>query len=159
DGAFHQALSDAYFDRLAQKESLQNELHLSMLYRPLAAGRSLVERSADLDRLRTAERQAVDRIHELAESVEAVIRDYSPRRLGTHERGNGVVFSELLELYGYLLNRVDEPVPVLSAPVPDYLPVSRHTFSSKTGDFVVTTPQGGHDYGAILNVKEFTEST
>src|SRR5690606_7658540 len=38
-------------------------------------------------------------------------------------------------------------------------PVSRHTFSSKTGDFVVTTPQGGHDYGAILNVKEFTEST
>src|SRR5690606_3124811 len=65
DGAFHQALSDAYFDRLAQKESLQNELHLSMLYRPLAAGRSLVERSADLDRLRTAERQAVDRIHEL----------------------------------------------------------------------------------------------
>ena len=159
EGVFHQALSDAYFERLAGKESLQNELYLSMLYRPVVAARSFVERSADLDRLRLVEEQAVGRIHELAGSVEAVLRDYSPRRLRMYERDNGVAFSEVLELYGYLLNRIDEPVPVLSAPVADYLAVSRHTFSSKTGDFVVTTPEGGHAYGAILNVKEFTDTT
>lgn len=70
-----------------------------------------------------------------------------------------MVFSETLELYGYLLNRVEEPVPVLQAPVRDYLPVSRHTFAAKTGDFVVATPDGHHHFGAILNIKEYTDAT
>lgn len=159
-GTFNQQLSDAYFAALAGKESLQNELYLSMLYRPMVAGRRLVERSADLARLRAAEQQAVERVHELAGNVEAVLKDYSPRRLAMYESGgSGVAFSEVLELYGYVLNRLDEPVPVLSAPIAGYLPASRHTFSARTGDFVITTPSGGHHYGAILNVKEYTDAT
>jgi type IV secretion system protein VirB4 len=158
-GAFNQSLSDAYFASLADKDALQNELYLTLIYRPVVAGRRLVERSADLPRLRAIEQQAIERLHELAGSVEAVLKDYSPRRLAVYERDNGVVFSEVLELYGYVLNRLDEPVPVLSAPIADYLPVSRHTFSARTGDFVVATPSGTHHYGAILNVKEYTDAT
>ena len=159
DGAFNQALSDAYFTSLAAKESLQNELYLTMIYRPVVTGRRLVERSADLARLAAAEQQAIGRLRELAGNVEAVLRDYSPRRLGMYERDNGVAFSEVLELYGYILNRIDEPVPVLSAPIADYLAVCRHTFSARTGDFVVAMPSGGHQYGAILNIKEYTDAT
>ena len=158
-GSFNQALSDAYFASLASKDALQNELYLTMIYRPVVAGRRLVERSADLGRLRATELQAIERLHELAGSVEAVLKDYSPQRLSTYERDNGVVFSEVLELYGYLLNRVDEPVPALAAPIAGYLPASRHTFSARTGDFVVATPSGEHHYGAILNVKEYTDAT
>ena len=158
-GAFNQTLSDTYFASLAGKESLRNDLFLTMIYRPVVAGRRLVERSADLARLRVIERQAIDRLRELAGNVEAVLKEYSPRRLGTYERDNGVVFSEVLELYGYVLNRLDEPVPVLPAPVADYLPVSRHTFSARSGDFVVATPSGDHHFGAILNVKEYTDAT
>ncbi|WP_204128521.1 hypothetical protein, partial [Pseudomonas ogarae] len=69
------------------------------------------------------------------------------------------MFSETLELFGYLINRIDEPVPVLSAPVKDYLPVSRHMFSAKTGDFVINTPNGANHFGAILNIKEYAEGT
>ena len=157
--AFNQALSDAYFEKLSGAETLQNELYLTLIYRPVVAARRLMERSADLGRLRAAEQQAVARVHELAGNVEAVLRDYSPRRLGMYGRDNGVVFSEVLELYGYVLNRVDEPVPVLSAPIADHLPASRHTFSSRTGDFVVSSPSGGHQYGAILNIKEYADAT
>ncbi|MEN1957522.1 VirB4 family type IV secretion/conjugal transfer ATPase [Luteimonas changyuni] len=158
-GMFNQALSDAYFASLSEKESLQNDLYLTMLYRPVVAGRRLVERSADPRRLAAAEQQAVDRVHELAGSVEAVLKDYSPERLCIYEGDNGVAFSRLLELYAYVLNRVSEPVPVLSAPIADYLPVSRVTFSARTGDFVVATPSGKHHYGAILNIKEYTDAT
>lgn len=158
-GAFNQALSDAYFASLRGKEALQNELFLTMLYRPVVAGKRLVERTADVARLRAAEQQAVDRIRELAGNAEAVLKDYSPRRLRIYERGNGVAFSEILELYGYLINRLDEPVPVLRAPISDYLAVSRPTFSARTGDFVLATPSGTHEYGAILNIKEYTDAT
>ncbi|GHD70279.1 hypothetical protein GCM10007164_14830 [Luteimonas padinae] len=159
EGAFNQDLSDAYFRKLEGQESLQNDLYLTLLYRPVVAGRRLVERSADLDRLAAAEQQAIARVHELAGNVEAVLRDYSPQRLGMYERDNGIAFSEVLELYGYVLNRLDEPVPVLHAPIADYLSVSRHTFSARTGDFVVALPDGTHEYGAILNIKEYTDAT
>ncbi|RZJ27186.1 MAG: VirB4 family type IV secretion/conjugal transfer ATPase, partial [Brevundimonas sp.] len=59
----------------------------------------------------------------------------------------------------YLLNRIDEPVPVLSAPVNSYLPVSRHMFSDKTGDFIINTPNGVNHFGSILNIKEYADGT
>ncbi|MGH8105567.1 MAG: VirB4 family type IV secretion/conjugal transfer ATPase, partial [Arenimonas sp.] len=109
--------------------------------------------------LQSEQDQAIAKIHELASNVEAVLKDYSPYRLGMYEAGNGIVFSESLEFFGYLLNRLDEPVPVLQAPIHSYLPVSRHMFSAKTGDYIINTPNGTNHFGAILNIKEYTDGT
>ncbi|MGL4768580.1 MAG: hypothetical protein ACRCV6_10965 [Formosimonas sp.] len=95
----------------------------------------------------------------LATNAEAVLKEYGPYRLGMYEGQGGMVFSEALEFYAYLLNRLDEPVPVLSAPVYDYLPVSRHMFSDKTGDYVIRTANGVNHYGAMLSIKEYPEGT
>lgn len=157
--AFNQTLSDAYLQALTSQKVMQNELYLTMLYRPIVSGKRFVERSADVVRLRAEEEQAVNKLLELAGNVEAVLKDYAPARLGMYEADNGVVFSETLAFFGYLLNRIEEPVPVLQAPVSDYLAVSRHTFSTRTGDFVVSAPGGGNHYGAILNIKEYTDAT
>lgn len=157
--AFNQTLSDRYRETLASQKLMQNELYLTMLYRPVVGGRRFVEKSADLARLQAEQDQALAKVEELAGNVEAVLRDYAPQRLGIYEGANGVVFSRTLELFAYLLNRIDEPVPVLRAPVCDYLAVSRHTFSARSGDFVVSPPGHGHRYGAILNIKEYTDGT
>ncbi|KAF1716639.1 VirB4 family type IV secretion/conjugal transfer ATPase [Pseudoxanthomonas wuyuanensis] len=156
---FNQQLSDAYFSSLSSQKIMQNDLYLTMLYRPVVDGKRFVERSADAARLQAEQDQAVAKLQELAGNVEAVLKDYSPYRLGMYEASNGIVFSETLEFFGYLLNRIDEPVPVLSAPVYDYLPVSRHMFSAKTGDFIINTPNGVNHFGAILNIKEYTDGT
>lgn len=157
--AFNQQMSDAYFKTLSSQKIMANELYLTMIYRPVVSGKRFAEKISDTERLKAMEEQAVAKLHELAGNVEAVLKEYSPYRLGMYEAANGVVFSETLEFFGYLLNRLDEPVPVLKAPVPDYLPVSRHMFSVKTGDFVVSTPNGSNHYGAILNLKEYSEAT
>ncbi|WP_115579878.1 VirB4 family type IV secretion/conjugal transfer ATPase [Xanthomonas campestris] len=157
--SFNQNLSDEYFAALSSQKIMQNELYFSMIYRPVVTGRRLVEKSADPDRIRSGEEQAVAKMIELATNVEAVLKDYSPYRLGMYEAKNGIVFSETLEFLGYLLNRIDEPVPVLQAPVQAYLPVSKHMFANKTGDFVVRTPDGTNHFGAILNVKEYADGT
>jgi type IV secretion system protein VirB4 len=156
---FNQEMSDAYFASLSSQKIMQNDLYLTLLYRPVVDGKLFVERSTDILRLQAEQEQAIAKIHELAGNVEAVLKDYAPYRLGMYEAGNGVVFSETLELFGYLTNRIDEPVPVLPAPVYDYLPVSRHMFSAKTGDFVINTPNGANHFGSILNIKEFTDGT
>jgi type IV secretion system protein VirB4 len=157
--AFNQTMSDAYYEALSAQRLMQNELYLTLIYRPIVSGKRFAEKSADLARLESEQQQAIGTVLELAGNVEAVLKDYAPYRLGMYEAANGVVFSEPLELYGYLLNRIDEPVPVLPAPIFDYLPVSKHRFSAKTGDFVVTTPDGANHFGAILNIKEYTDGT
>ncbi|WP_372381838.1 VirB4 family type IV secretion/conjugal transfer ATPase [Xanthomonas sp. NCPPB 1068] len=157
--SFNQNLSDAYYAALSSQKIMQNELYFSMIYRPVVTGRRLVEKSANPDRIRAEEEQAVAKVVELATNVEAVLKDYSPYRLGMYEAKNGIVFSETLEFLGYLLNRIDEPVPVLQAPVPAYLPVSKHMFANKTGDFVIRTPDGVNHFGAILNIKEYADGT
>ena len=156
---FNQDVSDVYMDMLSGQRIMQNELYMTMIYRPVVTGKRFVEKSGNLERLQAEQDQAVEKLLELAGNVEAVIRDYAPYRLGMYEAANGVVFSETLEFFGYLLNRIDEPVPVLAAPISDYLPVSRHMFSPKSGDFVISTPNGVNHFGAILNIKEFAEGT
>ena len=157
--AFNQQISDAYFEALSSQKIMQNELYLTMIYRPVVTGKRFVEKSTNTIQLQSEQDQAVGKIQELAGNVEAVLKDYSPYRLGMYDASNGIVFSEALEFFGYLLNRIDEPVPVLQSPVHSYLPVSRHMFSDKTGDFIINTPNGVNHFGAILNIKEFTDGT
>ncbi|SEW00442.1 VirB4 family type IV secretion/conjugal transfer ATPase [Luteibacter sp. 329MFSha] len=156
---FNQELSDAYFASLSEQKLMQNELYLTMIYRPIVSGKMFAEKSSDVARLRAEQDAAIAQVLELAGNIEAVLKDYAPTRLGMYEASNGIVFSEVLELFGFILNRVDEPVPVLNAAVYDYLPVSRQRFSAKTGDFVLTTPSGTNHFGAILNLKEYVDST
>jgi type IV secretion system protein VirB4 len=157
--AFNQQMSDSYYEALSGQKLMQNELYLTMMYRPIVSGKRFAEKSSDVGRLEAQQRDAVNTILELAGNVEAVLKDYAPYRLGMYEARNGVVFSEALELYGYLLNRIDEPVPVLDAAVYNYLAVSKQRFSAKTGDFVITTPDGKNHFGALLNIKEYTDGT
>ncbi|MFC4765250.1 VirB4 family type IV secretion/conjugal transfer ATPase [Dyella koreensis] len=157
--AFNQSLSDAYFHALSTQKLMQNELYLTMIYRPVVSGKRFAEKTSEVSQLEAEQAHAISTIQELAGNVEAVLKDYAPYRLGMYEASNGVVFSETLEFFGYVLNRIDEPVPVLPAPVYHYLPVSKQRFSSKTGDFVLTTPNGENHFGALLNIKEYTEST
>jgi type IV secretion system protein VirB4 len=159
DHAFNQGLSDAYFSALSSQKIMQNELYLTMIYRPIVTGKRMMEKSDNVARLQSEQDQAISKIQELAGNVEAVLKDYSPYRLSMYEAKNGVVFSEVLEFFGYLLNRIDEAVPVLKAPVYSYLPVSRHMFSAKTGDFIINTPNGVNHFGAILNIKEYVDGT
>jgi type IV secretion system protein VirB4 len=159
DHAFNQQLSDTYFNALSAQKIMQNELYLTMIYRPVVSGKGMMEKSANTDQLQSEQDQAIAKIQELAGNVEAVLKDYSPYRLSMYEVSNGIVFSETLEFFGYLLNRLDEAVPVLQAPVHSYLPVSRHMFSAKTGDFIINTPNGTNHFGAILNIKEYTDGT
>jgi type IV secretion system protein VirB4 len=159
DQPFNQSLSDAYHRALSGQKLMQNELYLTLIYRPVVGGKRFVEKSSDVSRLEAEQQQAVGKVHELAGNVEAVLKDYAPARLGMYEAANGIVFSETLEFFGYLLNRIDEPVPVLQAPIHQYLAVSRQRFSARTGDFVLTTPTGSNHFAAILNIKEYPDGT
>lgn len=156
---FHQQLSDKYFAKLGRERVLQNALYLTVLYRPPTGPRAFREKPKSLDAIRDAERIAINAILELAGQIEAALEQYGTRRLGIYTGANGVSFSSTLEFFGYLLNRTEERVPVLNAPICDYLATSRISFSAKSGDFMVTRPGAAATYGALLTVKEYPANT
>lgn len=156
---FSQALHDQYMERLSTKRLMQNELYLTMIYRPVVSGKRFTAMARDVETLRKEEKACLEKIYELAGNVEALLQDYAPYRLGLYESVHQQVFSENLEFYGYLLNHADEPVPVLQAPIYGYLPTSRHMFNPGSGDFAVRTSNGENHYGAILNIKEYADSS
>src|SRR3546814_3109730 len=90
-------MSDAYFEALSSQKIMQNELYLTMLYRPVVSGKRFVEKSADTGLLQSQQDQAVAKLQELASNLEAVLKGYAPTRLGMYEAPNGVIFSEVLD--------------------------------------------------------------
>lgn len=129
---FSQELHDKYIERLSGKRLMQNELYLTMVYRPVVSGKKFAAISRDIEVLRKEEAY-LEKIYELVGNVEALLQDYSPYRLGLYESVHKQVFSENLEFFGYLINHVDEPAPVLPAPIYHYLPTSKHMFSPVAG--------------------------
>ena len=159
DEVFHQQLSDKYFRKLSNERTLQNALYLTLVYRPIVGPRALRERPKSLEAIRTAEHAAISTMQELAGNVEAVLGPYGARRLGIYEAKNGVQFSSTLELFSFLLNRVDEKVPVLNAPARDVIATSRLSFSTRSGDFLIAHPGAPPSYGAMLTVKDYPSAT
>lgn len=156
---FSQELHDKYIERLSSKRLMQNELYLTMVYRPVVSGKKFAAISRDIEILRKEEKAYLEKIYELVGNVEALLQDYSPYRLGLYESAHKQVFSENLEFFGYLINHVDEPAPVLPAPIYNYLPTSKHLFSTGSGDFAIRTANGDNYFGAILNIKEYADSS
>src|SRR3546814_10534887 len=74
--AFNQEMSDAYFEALSSQKIMQNELYLTMLYRPVVSGKRFVEKSADTGLLQSQQDQAVAKLQELASNLEAVLKEY-----------------------------------------------------------------------------------
>ena len=94
--SFNQSLSNRYFSRLSQEKLMNNELYLTMIYRPVVDGKKFVDKSGNIDRLKAEQEQAIGTLNELATNLEAVLKDYHPYRLGMYEGKNGTVFSETL---------------------------------------------------------------
>ncbi len=159
DDSFNQQLSDQYFQALSGRKLMQNSLYFSMLYRPAPEGHRLLQPAVDLAALRAEQEQALVRIEELAGHVEAVLHDYAPSRLGLQQDAHGTLFSGICRFYAWLINRLDEPVPLQQGPIYASLPVSRHIFSPSGGDFIIRTPDGAHHYGAMLQLKDYPEHT
>ena len=159
-GKFNKNLNDYYFQQLNSNAMLINELYFTLIYRPRGAS-SVPERlfSGNVDGLELEQKEHISTILEMASLLESTLYDYSPRRLGTYTSDQGFIFSSALEFLGYIINRTNEPVPVLPSRIFNYLPTSRHIFNEKTGNFLIETANGIRHFGCMLALRDYPEAT
>lgn len=102
---FARRLNDRYKAKLARDAMFVNELYLSIVVRPegLRIGKAPPSEQDEAD--------ALKQISEIAQTLRSGLYRYGPKDLGTYTHGK-VLFSSLLEHYGYLINGYWQRMPV-----------------------------------------------
>lgn len=163
DNAFADRLNAEYYGTFERHKQMRTELYLTLVFRPNVGqvpnlfGNLFGLSHRSLDEIKMADQEALDELNDAAKMVERALGPYGPERLGTYARGK-VVYSELLALFGYLLNGVWEEVPLRRSGLDQYLPASRLHFGDNNGRLQIAHPLGQRFVG-ILDIQDYPKWT
>jgi type IV secretion system protein VirB4 len=150
----------ARYQRLIGGETLmQNEIYLSVLYRP-ATGRAtgLVARALTKTR-RNGSRwevaDALDACDKLSQTLSASLLRYEPEILGCYQHEKAW-YSSLLEYLGLLINGEWQRIPLRRTPLNHMLASGRLIFGTETIEYRSATETR---VGAMLGIKEYPTPT
>lgn len=155
EGFAHDFLSK-YYAGLENGGLMATQIYLTIVYRPNPqkqrgifgkVPKTLREFEAEND-------AAVDVLGNINRQVNTTLIDYRPTLLGTYEAANGVVYSDQLSFYGFLINGSWRDVPAKRVPLDKYLGRSRHFFGY---EMVEARDQYGSIFSAFVDIKDYAD--
>jgi type IV secretion system protein VirB4 len=159
DCYFADRLKARYQRRICGETLMQNELYLSILYRP-APGRAtglvarvLAKTQRDSSRWEVVE--ALDACDKLSQTLSAALLRYEPELLGCYQHEKAW-YSSLLEYLGLLINGEWQRMPLRRTPLNQVLASGRLLFGSETIEYRSATETR---VGAMLGIKEYPTPT
>lgn len=156
---FAKDFAKRYSERIAGEILMVNEIYITVVYRPMtsAVGRALsgFARKKSAAAAKEDNEAALYALQHAVSEIEAGLDRYDPTPLGIYEH-NGLLFSEVLEFYSYLVNGEWNRVPVLHASAKTYLCVSRPVFGNET---IEVRRACDSSYGAILGYTGYPYKT
>ncbi|HWS68818.1 MAG TPA: hypothetical protein VN325_39105, partial [Steroidobacteraceae bacterium] len=158
-GGFADRLAARYDQRVGHETLMQNDIYLSVLYRP-AAGLAAGLVSRVLARARPNESrwelgEALDACEKLALTLSASLVRYEPELLGCY-RQDATWYSSLLEYLGLLINGESQHIPFARKPLNQILATGRLLFGNETIEYRSPTDTR---VGAMLGIKEYPTPT
>lgn len=156
---FANSLAQKY-DRLIVNDTLmQNELYLSVLYRPAfnaAAGiLSRLTTNSRGDGARQDLTDALESCRKLADVVQSSLDRYDPEKLGVYPSAAGWR-SSLLEYLGLLINGEWQSMPLPAGPLDTLLATTRVLFGNEIIEYRTANATR---LGAMLGIKEYPTPT
>lgn len=146
---FAHDLNEKYFDSFVGYRMMANNLYLTTIYRPNAhdggVARMFNKLGTSLEQREKEEAEAITFMNDLAFQVESSLKKYDVEALSIYTYQpealalsvvagappRSFLCSQVLELFGYLVNGVWERVPVRNAKISEYLPTSRLFFGNE----------------------------
>ncbi len=151
--------NEKYRAQMTNDRMLVNELYLSIIYRPqpVKINKWLdifnVKSDAELEDEQT---DHIEAINEVSGAAMAALFRYEPEMLGCYER-KGLMYSELGEFLGYLVNGEWRKFPLPRSEIKDVLTTSR-PFFGKGGLMSLKTPTQQR-YASIIAIQEYPSMT
>ena len=156
---FADRLLERYQERICGQTLMQNDIYLSIVYRPAAGAatgwvsRALIKAQRDGSRWELAE--ALEACEKLSQTVTASLMRYEPELLGCYRHAE-TWCSSLLEFLGVLVNGEWQRMPLPRAPLNHILASSRLFFGTEIIEYRSATETR---VGAMLGIKEYPTPT
>lgn len=158
DGFAH-SFNEKYRQHMASSRMLVNELYITLVYRPQPTkSLRLFEifnsgKESDMVQKQLDELEAVE---ELSNTAMAALDRYEPEILGCYEH-KGLMFSETLEFFAFLVDGEWRRFPVPRAEIRHVFATSRPFFGQ--GGLMALKMPTSHQYAAILTIREYPSMT
>lgn len=156
---FAELLQARYQRRICGELLMQNDIFLSIVYRPVAGlatglvARALARTHRESSRPELAD--ALDACEKLSQTVSASLLRYEPEALGCYRRGEAW-YSSLLEYLGLLINGEWQRMRLPRMPLNQTLATGRLFFGTETIEYRSPTQTR---VGAMLGIKEYPTPT
>jgi type IV secretion system protein VirB4 len=154
---FAHDLNDKYRRRIAGHSLMVNELYLSLVYRPHAAGAEALTAKA-FGRRTQQQRDsgaALEDCAKLRELLVSALERYEPRPLAVVVEA-GRTRSQLLEFFGYLINGEAQRFAFPRAPINQILATTRLLFGREAIEY---RKPSSTQFAAMLAIKEYASLT
>lgn len=156
-------LDEAWRAQLAKRQQFENELYLTVIHkRGEGAAKKMqdmfasVNSKADAQERARYEKQARAALEDYARTLMSAFKQYWPERLGVETSADGVLFSEPMRFFGFLLNLTDRPYLIPERPIAEILGVTRPIFRHEIIEMRQPTQTL---YAGMLSIKEYDATT
>jgi type IV secretion system protein VirB4 len=149
---FCNKLNAKYYDSFAGYRMMNNEIYLTVIYRPDTSTiiKKIKKTARSVDDIRTSLKDAKRIIKDIGNIVEASLKAYDIEALGVYEE-NGVKYSQIAELFAFLVNGVWQKMPLLKCPINSYIQTSRIFIGNEVIEYHF--PEGNNLLAASLDIK------
>lgn len=139
------------------KKMLVNELYITVVYRPYPdkISKTFAVFEKNKQALLETQQYALERLDEVEDTILKSLDRYSPETLGTYDY-KGILHSEILEFFGFLVNGEWQRMPVPTGNIRKFIGTSRLFFGSEA--IAMSTPVETI-HGAMLGIKEYPPFT
>jgi len=121
DNKFLTELSDKYYEGFTSNNLHSNSLYLTLCFNPLKSKMKASSfKKGSYEAKQKEFTDYVKRMHELTGRLEANLKNYNPKRLGTYIE-NDIKYSRQLEFYNFLISGKQTKVKSQNAPVNQFL--------------------------------------
>lgn len=157
--AFASELDARYRAKIAGETLMVNDIYVSVVYQPQPSkvGAATLKLMKKTDRRQDGIelRDSLDECEKKFQEVLASLGRYDPEPLGIYEE-RGVLFSSLVEFYGFLVNGEWNKMPLPRAPLNEVVATSRPMFGNEAMEYRTATQTR---LAAVLGIKEYPSQT
>jgi type IV secretion system protein VirB4 len=145
-----QWISDSYLKKLNDRGFVETRLFLTVVI-PGPSGKT----GGSLNEYIAREAEATQTMHATLVRIEASLSKYRPSRLLQATNAKGVLISQTLSFFGFLVNGHYEDIPVATKQANHLLASSRLTFAERSGVVRIDHPLATTRYASCVEIRVY----
>lgn len=154
DNYFADKISNLYYQGISAESFMINKIYFTLVFSPCSKIVNARIKKLNIKEQREVIESHLKNMREYCENITAFFTRFSGKRLKTFTNDKGVMFSEQLAFYNFLISGSWQKVPVKSTPIYNILGFADVYFSNENGELHIL---GKKKFFRSIEIKELPE--